>query len=248
MADNNSYSLSVSPISNVKRGKWGEGRESGCQSPLWLDIVAPAKCALCDLRGNPLCDSCLEALAPRWRQEGNLWYLGTYDGLWVDLVGRWKFGGQRLAPQRLIWSLSPPLLAPDACLVPAPQSRWRFATRGYNQATLLARWLSEVSGAPAVDFFDEPWRRTQTHLAADREARQSARHICVRQPDRLANRSVYIVDDVLTTGQTMRHLRQALERSGVKVAGVIVLARSLLRYQAGRLSTCKGCDSLAALA
>lgn len=231
MADNNSYSLSVSPIRNVKRGRWGEGRESGCQSPLWLDIVAPAKCALCDARGNPLCDFCFEELAPRWRQEGDLSYLGAYDGRWPELIGRWKFGGQRLAPRRLIWSL-PPLL-PGACLVPAPQSRWRFATRGYNQSALLAQWLSEVSGAPVVDLLHEPWRRTQTHLAADREARQNARRITVRRPDRLRDRPVYIVDDVLTTGQTLQCLRQALEQSSVKVAGAIVLARSLLRYPSG---------------
>jgi len=171
-------------------------------------------------------------LNPQWYQEGDVWYLGPYSPVWRQLVGAWKFGGQIDAPRKLLQQFGvPPIINADSLLVPAPQSRWRFAIRGYNQARLLAGWLSEQSGARVLELLSEPWRRSQTHLASSRLDRVERRRLSVdrRLLRRVSGRSIVLVDDVLTTGQTLLVMRRVLEKEGLMVAGAIVLSRSHLR-------------------
>lgn len=226
-----SNSLSVSPSLSVKRAGGGWGARSGSHSPLWLELMAPTRCVLCGQIGNPLCACCRDDLAPRWRRRGSVWYLGEYAGRWPDLVGAWKFGGRWDAPRPLIEAAgAPPLCCPGVVLIPASQSRWRFATRGYNQAALLADWLAASSGGIVIPLLRDPWRRGQTHLASSGAARRvgqmTVNPALVR---RVPNQSVVLVDDVMTTGRTLREMRRTVESAGLTVRGEIVLTRSFLR-------------------
>lgn len=225
MADIYSSSLSVSPTCNVKRRSRGCGPESGCQSPLWLDFLAPESCVICGRSESPVCPDCTDAFIAEWKTDGRVHYLFDYAGV-ATLIRRWKYSGRWSAVRRLVYSRGCPKgLRPDALLIPVPQSRWRFAERGYNQARQLANWLGGLSGLQVVDCLREPWRKRQAHLAARREDRWAVRHPRIVQQERFSGRSAYLVDDVYTTGHTIETMSLLLESSRITVVGVIVLAK-----------------------
>jgi ComF family protein len=105
----------------------------------------------------------------------------------------------------------------------------RLARRRYNQAALLANALSRISGVPAVADLLVRRRRTpsQGGLSAVGRHRnvQGAFAVGRRHADRVADRRVLLVDDVLTTGATVSACARALLRAGARAVDVAALAQ-----------------------
>jgi ComF family protein len=119
------------------------------------------------------------------------------------------------------------LLGDCDLVVPVPLTRGRLRDRGYNQAELIARGLGAAPGAPQVA---EAVRRRrhpppQTGLSARARRRNvrgsfQASHAVVR------GRSVLLVDDVFTTGSTVRAAASALLEAGATRVHVFAAART----------------------
>ncbi len=107
-------------------------------------------------------------------------------------------------------------------VVPVPLSKTKLRQRGYNQARELARGLDlpvDPSGLVRL-----PGRQQQVGLA--RKARASNIAFAFRASKRLFGRQVLVVDDVVTTGATVRSAAEALQHVGVKAVDVLSLART----------------------
>lgn len=121
------------------------------------------------------------------------------------------------------------------CLLPVPLSKERFCKRGYNQSERLAEGIRQETGI-AVDVTSVSRilnNETQTHLGAE-SRQQNVDHIfSLSQQQQLSGKHVVIVDDVITTGATIRSLaREVLKAGGVRLS-VLCLATSGFnrRYQ-----------------
>lgn len=120
------------------------------------------------------------------------------------------------------------------CLLPVPLSKKRFHKRGYNQSERLAEGISQETGIPidvisiqrAVD------NETQTHLTAEDRQQNVARIFSLTPQQQLSGKHVLIVDDVITTGATVRSLAtEALKAGNVRIS-VICLATSAYNRRA----------------
>lgn len=106
-------------------------------------------------------------------------------------------------------------------LLPVPLSRQRQRKRGYNQSERLAQGISEVTKLPidissVVRSVDNP---TQTHLTAEARAANASDIFSIVAPDQLSGRHVLLVDDIITTGSTLRNLAHTvLEAPGVRIS------------------------------
>ena len=110
-------------------------------------------------------------------------------------------------------------------LVPIPLHPARRAWRGYDQASLLAREVSERWGVPVVDAL----ARTRDHepqARLDPERRRSnvSGAFGVARPAVVVGRPILLVDDVATTGSTLLAAAEALEAAGA--SWVLSLAAS----------------------
>lgn len=120
---------------------------------------------------------------------------------------------------------------PDV-VMPVPLHRRRLARRGYNQAEEIAMPVAEMLQLPLAH---RVCRRrvdtaAQTSLtgAARRKNVRGAFRIDVSVADAsIANASIAIVDDVLTTGSTVGELAAALRAGGAAAVQVWAVARSV---------------------
>ena len=115
---------------------------------------------------------------------------------------------------------------PAELIVPVPLHLDRLRERGYNQAALLARGLSERSGLPIEEESLVRIKETapQVALKAD-ERRKNVRGAFRGQDENLRDRQVLLIDDVCTTGATLEACAEALHEKGARSVWALVLAR-----------------------
>ncbi|HEY8520427.1 MAG TPA: phosphoribosyltransferase family protein [Gammaproteobacteria bacterium] len=128
-----------------------------------------------------------------------------------------KFGGARRLGRALGLLLADevaPRAAGRDALVPVPLHLARLRARGYNQAVEIARPLAARFGLPLLLRGIARSRATppQTGLDARERARNVRGAFAVRRP--LDGLRIAIVDDVCTTGATLRALAAALRTAG----------------------------------
>lgn len=117
----------------------------------------------------------------------------------------------------------------DPLLVPVPLHRWRIWKRGYNQAALIASSLSRATGlAVGLDLLTRTRATPPLKGLGRRERALAVRGAFKVSPgarDRLAGRSVLLIDDVYTSGATAAACARALKRGGAASVDVLCWAR-----------------------
>ncbi len=156
----------------------------------------------------------------------------VYNDVARALVGKLKYGDRPELARfcaRLMAQAGHELWGSDAVLVPVPLHRARQFSRRYNQSTELARALGKLAGVP-VDanlVLRRKNTRQQVGLSADARQRNVAGAF-VPHPDallRLKGRRAIIVDDVVTTGSTVKAVTRALKSGGADRIDVLSFAR-----------------------
>ena len=103
------------------------------------------------------------------------------------------------------------------CLVPVPMHPKKRAARGFDQACLLARSLSERCRLPLDENLLVRTRFTQSSKKLSRsERRKNLRGVFAVRPEADIPSSVILIDDIYTTGATMDEAACALRLSGVE--------------------------------
>ncbi len=119
------------------------------------------------------------------------------------------------------------LLAAADMLVPVPLHRLRLRARRYNQAALLARELSRLSGRPCMpDALIRP-KHTAPLEGLNLAQRQAelAEAVALRPGCVVAGAHVLLVDDVMTSGTTADACARALLAAGARRVDVLTAAR-----------------------
>ncbi|MDE5871016.1 MAG: hypothetical protein K2H22_03585 [Muribaculaceae bacterium] len=93
------------------------------------------------------------------------------------------------------------------CISAVPMHWWKKAKRGYNQVDFIAKGLGDSTGLPVVNVLEanRP-HKTQTAMTLEQRMANLTGSFSVKDPDMLKGRGLVIVDDVCTTGSTLRSL------------------------------------------
>ena len=142
---------------------------------------------------------------------------------------RWPLGrllAEQLA-RHLDHAFDEGLPRPDA-LLPVPLARKRLRQRGFNQAQMLADWLSPALAIPVERKLLQRVQDTpsQQQLDAASRRRNLRQAFALSSNHDVRGRHVAIVDDVLTTGATAEALARLLKRAGAARVDVYCLART----------------------
>ncbi len=196
----------------------------------FLNLLAPPRCAGCDEAGDTsavFCASCT-VLVERVSDSGAVF---EYGGPVAHAIQRFKYDGRSE-----LGAILGSVMAGDAhrsagrvdAVVPVPLHWRRRRARGYDQAALLARPVAKSLGVPPL-------------LRGLRRVRHTPRQVDLPHAERQRNIAgafapwrlrgvgrVLLVDDVRTTGATLRAASEALQAGGVLEVYTLVLAARVL--------------------
>lgn len=202
--------------------------------------LAPPFCLVCAEPFDPLarrdarCRTCREA-KHSFDVARSAW---IYDGAPRDAIHRFKYEGKTALAARLAPAMADLLLhdetlrqhSPFDCLVPVPLHARRQRRRGYNQSELLCNALSRQTEIP-VRILLERTRATRPQVGLNLKARgdnvRGAFALHPRFAGDVRGLHILLVDDVFTTGSTLRECAAVLKRAGAGSVCAVTLARQI---------------------
>ena len=230
------------PFEDWLFGKWGPAEK---RLASWLkDVVWPegALCCACGrLSGEDgLCDACRASLLNdgvlfAWDRDDpepglTAWSLRPHAGVPRQLVLRLKYNAEARAA-RLLASLLLPLpedfvLPPDTVVtwVTMPESRRR--ERAIDHGRVLAETFAEKLELPCRQLLNRRDKHEHRQATLNREQR-TANLAGAFTPGEKITFPVLLIDDVRTTGTTLRRCAEALRKGGAeKISAITVTAAS----------------------
>ena len=174
------------------------------------------------------CSSCLVVPPPYRKAQGAL----AYDDASKSLVLGFKHADKtHMVSQFLPWLMrvGAEMLSEADALVPVPLHYWRMVQRRYNQAAILAEALGREADVPVMSDLLLRDRATPVQGDLKPKARQeNIKGAFAVPPDRrpaLKGKRLILVDDVYTTGATVKECTRILLKAGAVQVDVLTLAR-----------------------
>ena len=206
-----------------------------------LDLFLKQNCPLCDRTTNDiLCRYCQRQLqdcqlpqpARYWQGDLPLFAWGKYEGTVKQAIGKLKYNGQRSIAQLYgeflaqSWQQSALAIPKKLIVVPIPLHPEKLITRGFNQSESIARSFCQVTG-DRLDLSLHRTRATVAQFGLSKTARQEnvAGAFALTYSSALTPGStVLLIDDIYTTGATVRSAADVLRSMQINVCGVAVVA------------------------
>jgi ComF family protein len=151
-----------------------------------------------------------------------------YDGPVAQAITRFKFSRQMaVLPVMQHWLQRPPcleLVAAADLLAPVPLHPKRIKHRGFNQSLLLAQGFP---GAAVVRELVVRTRHTAPQVGLNPKERQDnvKGAFAVTVPALVKGKSVLLIDDLYTTGSTVKECARVLRKAGASRVEVLTVAR-----------------------
>jgi ComF family protein len=219
------------------------------------DILFPKLCVGCQKSGTLLCHNCwpkvsfaYEPICPVchgpsvagrthagcqtvWGIDG-LACLTLYSGPIRSLVRQLKYHGatvtQELITQLIqVYLQHESLYLSPAIIIPIPLHPQAQNQRGFNQALIIAQALANQLNYPLLSDTLKRTKNTisQTHLTKQQRQTNMQAVFALNTSENIKGASFIVVDDVFTTGATLREAAKVLKRAGAKQVFGFTLAR-----------------------
>jgi ComF family protein len=219
------------------------------------EIIFPKYCVSCRRAGSLLCQDCwpkisfiYEQICPICRQPSiagrthtgcatkwgidGLISLTYYSGPIRGLIRQLKYRGATVTQElisRLLFEYvrHESIYLPPAIITPIPLHPHNLRRRGFNQAEIIATALSMQLSYPQVVDVVQRQRQTVSQTTLAKQQRQQNMRGAFRVSDgqQIKGADFILVDDVFTTGATLREATKTLKRAGASSVFGFTLAR-----------------------
>ncbi len=199
----------------------------GCHAALPLNRYA------CQCCGIPLgtrielpCGQCQRHPPPFQRTFAPLLYQPPVDYLLKELKFHHQLTVARLLGDWLGEMLVHRQTPLPECIIPVPLHPARLRERGFNQALELARPIARRCNIPLVTKAVRRIRHTTPQVQLDLKARRGNVRGAFSANQMVLSRHVAVIDDVITTGNTITEVARVLRSAGVEEIEVWSCART----------------------
>ena len=216
----------------------------------FLNLFLKSNCPLCQRpAAEEFCPYCHKQLqrckltdpGRSWDSETSIFVWGEYSGALKRAIAAFKYENNPQLGKPLggwlaeAWLNSPELAIDNLTVVPIPLNREKLKQRGFNQAELLAESFCELTGLPLRRHGLERIKDTKPLFELSLPERQAEmkdalilgkdfRRRLPRDPLRGLRQRVLLVDDIYTSGTTVKSAIKILKQSGISVYGTVALA------------------------
>lgn len=179
-------------------------------------------CPGCSRMGmvGDLCRDCREWNDnPEWSGvlEKNV-SLFQYNEFMKEVLARYKYRGDYVLAKALA-SFMPPAIPKADLLVPIPLSAERLYERGFNQSKAI---LTEA-GLPCHELLTRV--HTEKQSKKTRRERMTGSQVFRLPETDLSGKNILLIDDIYTTGTTVRHAAILLKKAGAREVSSFTIAR-----------------------
>lgn len=153
-------------------------------------------------------------------------FYGLYSECLATAINLLKFSGIRRLSRPLAGLLLELPIPVGDVIIPVPMTKRSLLRRGFNQSLLIAKEVSAKTGIP-VDM-DSLQKTKETLPQVGLDGRERLRNLkgAFSVKRNIGGKRVLLVDDVMTTGATLRECAKALLEAGAIEVSGLVLART----------------------
>ena len=210
-----------------------------------INLIQSPLCTRCGIpfsghdTGDHLCGDCLTSEV--YFSEARA--VGRYETTMLEAIHRFKYRGNTSVGKNL-----GKLMADFACqaldindyslIMPAPLHPKRLRERGFNQSVILARAISERFSI-VLDFTTLRRRiNTKPQVSLGKKERElNVRGVFeVSDEGKIRGEKIIIVDDVYTTGSTVKECARVLAAGKAAKVAVLTIARAVQSYSGSDIS------------
>ena len=235
---------------------WGVNMKLITESAAYLDefleLVYPSniKCICCDgelenKADSSICEYCKSKIKfePSWsnlhveseyfRGLVKILTVAEYSSTIRKLIYKFKYNSQTYIARELANIMAAFLevekLSFDM-VIPVPLFVAKKRKRGFNQAELLAKYLSkQIKTQCANDVVARTKDTATMHRLTKQQRRENVRGVFdVTDPTPILFKNILLVDDIYTTGATIKECSEMLLNAGAEKVTAIAFARSVL--------------------
>ena len=206
-----------------------------------LNLFLPENCLGCGQKNTYLCPECVNKMpAPPFGKDSRVLAATSYENptikkaihaLKYKKAGKIALPLAQLIEVRLhsIFNERGSTCLPvrqASIIIPVPMTKKRLRQRGFNQAEIIARHLSDITSLPLLT--NVLYKNKETASQVDRKRREKRLKnlkncFCVKNPEFIKDKNIFLLDDVFTTGATISECRKVLMKNGARrVTGVVV--------------------------
>ncbi|WP_175566019.1 ComF family protein [Halodesulfovibrio marinisediminis] len=173
------------------------------------------------------CSACMVS-SPPWTY---LTFYGAYEGILRELLLKHKFHGRLdagLTLARLLAAIYSPHEVTPAAVVPIPLHNSRLLQRGHNQSMLSAKLIAQKIEVPLLPELLRRNRETTPQATLSKKERNQnlSGAFTATIPPELKNAHILLIDDIATTGSTLRQATKTLLQGGAGSVEVAFMART----------------------
>lgn len=216
-----------------------------------LNLFLESSCPLCQRpTAQEFCQDCERQLqrgklsnpSYLWRGELPVFAWGSYGGKLKRAIAALKYDNQPQIAKPLGYWLAQAWLNAhphkNLIVVPIPLHADKLKKRGYNQAELLAKSFCDFTQLPLQPQALKRVKATDAQFglsATNREQNLATAFAVGTELPHLRqlscqSYSVLLLDDIYTTGATVRSAAQTLQTGGISVYGVVAIAAAQSQY------------------
>jgi ComF family protein len=161
---------------------------------------------------------------------------GSYDDELRDLIHLLKYEqvtpAANLLGEILVAAIAKLEISRPVLVIPVPLHSSKRRQRRFNQAEIIARAALKQMAMPGTELATNLLVRqratvSQIGLTRPQRAENIRGAFRVQHPEKIAGRSILLVDDVLTTGTTASECARVLRKAGAEKVWVATVARTL---------------------
>lgn len=209
-----------------------------------LNLIYPPSCGICGkLNQNFLCSKCEKQLQKQAKFEvekksndQNYFqehlYIFPYQGMIRQILIDYKFNDKSYLYQSIVNFLLKnknffSILKSYDTIIPVPISPKRKKQRGYNQSELITR---EIAKRTELDWQKNCLFKTkniveQSKLTKEQRQENIQGAYQIGNLELLANKQILLIDDIYTTGSTVKECCKMLQQANPKKIGVLTIAK-----------------------
>ena len=208
-----------------------------------LSVFLESRCPFCNRTAtDSICEYCQKKLSSHQLSQGDrhkywhdlsLFVWGKYDGQLKRAIALLKYDnhpdigsllgellGQAWLNSGLNKSRSP------VTVVPIPLHPSKLKSRGFNQAEIIARGFCQRSGYSLNSQALIRTKQTKAMFDLNPEERKKNLQRAFKLGKKLPRHPVLLVDDIYTTGTTVRESATVLQQHEIEVVGVMAIAKA----------------------